>query len=166
MHWIVYISDVAWMKWNWTHKRPTWLFSVLRQCCMTYPVSLNFSGAVVHERRSVKNLGVIIHSQQNYQPHIDLATQNCTGNLMAMSHAQHVMPHSTLKRAVQALVLSTVNFCASVYISCGVTSMQGMAYSVKFHLCKCPLRHEPVVWNLLLWCKFVRLERRRRQWKI
>lgn len=96
------------------------------------PVSLNFCGAVVQETRAVKNLGVVIDRHLNYESHIDSVTRKCTGILVALSHTRHVIPRSALKCVVQALVLSVVNYCASVYGTCGATQMHRVQKIVNF----------------------------------
>ena len=59
-------------------------------------------------------------------------TAKCTGILIALSHARHVMPARTLKVVVQALVLSIVRYCMSVYGSCGVTRMARVQKIINF----------------------------------
>ena len=88
------------------------------------PITINFSGATISDARIVKNLGVYIDRHLNFQAHIDDMVKKCTGILIALSHAKHVVPAGTMKTIVQALVLSTVRYCMSVYGSCGTTQIE------------------------------------------
>ena len=96
------------------------------------PITLTFCGAVVSGARSVRNLGIHLDRHLNFQTHIDNMTAKSTGILIALSHARHVLPSNTLKIIVQALVLSVVRYCMSVYGSCGVTQMRRVQKLVNF----------------------------------
>ena len=87
------------------------------------PVTVSFCGSVVVDAGTVKNLGLYLDRHLNYQAHISAITSKCTGILIGLSHARHVIPANTLKAIVQALVISIVRYCMSVYGSCGVTQM-------------------------------------------
>ena len=87
------------------------------------PVTVSFCGTELKDTGTVKNLGLHLDRHLNYQTHIDVMTAKCTGILIALSHARHVMPARTLKVVVQALVISIVRYSMSVYGSCGVTQM-------------------------------------------
>ena len=87
------------------------------------PITVKFGGAIIGSSSSVKNLGVQLDRHLSFQEHVDAMTAKCTGILIALSHARHVIPASTLKIIVEALVLSVVRYCMSVYGSCGVTQM-------------------------------------------
>ena len=87
------------------------------------PVTVNFCGSTVVDAGTVKNLGLYLDRHLNYQAHITAMASKCTGILIALSHARHVMPANTRKVVVQALVISIVRYCISVYGSCGVTQM-------------------------------------------
>ena len=51
---------------------------------------------------------------------------------MALNHARHVIPRSTLPCLVQALVLSTVRYCMSVYGSCSITQTHRIQKIINF----------------------------------
>ena len=78
---------------------------------------------MVVDAGAVENLGLYLDRHLNFQAHISAVTSKCTGILIALGHARHVMPVNTLKIIVQALVISIVRYCMSVYGSCGVTQM-------------------------------------------
>ena len=47
-------------------------------------------------------------------------------------HARHVIPRSILKQVVEALVISVLRYCLSVYGSCGETQLQRLQKVVNF----------------------------------
>ena len=96
------------------------------------PVTLSFCGTVIPDSRQVKNLGLTIDRHLNYQSHIDTMTNKCTGILIALSHARHVIPKSSLKIIVQALVMSIVRYCISVYGSCGTVQLHRVQKVINF----------------------------------
>ena len=68
----------------------------------------------------------------DFQAHITAMTSKCTGILIALSHARHAMPANTRKIIVQALVISIVRYCMSVYGSCGETQMARVQKIINF----------------------------------
>ena len=64
--------------------------------------------------------------------HIDGVSQKCTGMLIALMHARHVIPRSVLKQVIEALVISVLRYCLSVYGSCGETQLQRLQKVVNF----------------------------------
>ena len=52
--------------------------------------------------------------------------------LTALIHARHVIPRSALKQVVEALVLSVLRYCLSVYGSCGETQLARLQKVVNF----------------------------------
>ena len=59
------------------------------------PVTISFCETVLRDTGTVKNLGLHLDRHLSYQPHIDAMTAKCTGILIALSHARHVMPART-----------------------------------------------------------------------
>ena len=96
------------------------------------PVSLSFNGTTVTESRVVKNLGLTMDRSLNFQAHIDCMSRKCSGILIALSHARHVIPGQALKVIVESLVLSIVRYCLSVYGSCGITQVHKIQKIVNF----------------------------------
>ena len=87
------------------------------------PVTLRFCGNVISDSKVVENLNISLDHHLNLQTHIDRMPRKCTGILMALNHARHVIPKSALKGITKALVLSVVvRYCVSVYGAC--TEMQ------------------------------------------
>ena len=96
------------------------------------PVTLSFCGTVVPDAKVVKNLGVSIDRHLTFESHIDDMSRKCTGILIALNHARHVIPRTALKCIVQALVLSIVRYCMSVYGSCTDTQLHRVQKIVNF----------------------------------
>ena len=67
------------------------------------PVTLRFCGNVIPDSKVVKNLGVSIDRHLNFDTHIDTLSRKCTGILMALNHARHVIPKSALKASQRRL---------------------------------------------------------------
>ena len=95
-------------------------------------VTVTFNGSQIRDSKVVRNLGVTIDRHLNYQPHIDALTSRCTGMLMALNHSRHVIPSTTLATLVQALVISVVRYCMSVYGSCNDTQLQRVHKIINF----------------------------------
>ena len=96
------------------------------------PIALRFCDTVIPDARVVKNLGVHLDRHLNFETHVDQLTRKCTGILIALSHARHVLPRRTLKGIVEALALSIVRYCISVYGSCGTTQLRRVQKIVNF----------------------------------
>ena len=96
------------------------------------PVSLRFCGIVIADAGVVKNLGVYVDRHLNFEAHVDCITRKCTGILIALSHTRNVIPRGTLKCIVEALVMSIVRYCLSIYGSCGTTQLRRVQKIVNF----------------------------------
>ena len=77
-------------------------------------------------------LGVTIDRHLNYQSHIDVMTRKCTGALLALIHARHVIPRSAIRQIVQGLVISVVRYGMSVYGTCGEQQMHRVQKILNF----------------------------------
>ena len=96
------------------------------------PVTVNFCGATIPDSRVVQNLGLHMDRHLNYQSHIDALSRKCTGVLLALSHARHVIPRAAFKAIVEALVLSIVRYCLSIYGSSGNVQIHRVQKIVNF----------------------------------
>ena len=85
------------------------------------PIQVEFMGATVTESRTVKNLGVVFDQTLTFSAHVSDVVRRCTGLLSGLSHSRHALPQDTLNTIVQALVLSSIRYCISVYGVCGIT---------------------------------------------
>ena len=87
-------------------------------------VRMVFNGSEISDSKEVQKLVVTIGRHLSYKPHVDARTRQCTGMLIALSHSLHVILSSTPATLVQAgLVISTVRYCISVYVSCNATHL-------------------------------------------
>lgn len=55
----------------------------------------------------------------SFDDHISQLVARCTGVLIALSHSRHVLPSYTLAFVVNALVVSSIRYCISIYGTCG-----------------------------------------------
>lgn len=62
-----------------------------------------------------KNLGLIFDRTLSWDGHISTLTNRCFGTLHGLSHLRNHLPPSVILVMVQALVLSQVRYCISVY---------------------------------------------------
>lgn len=95
-------------------------------------VSLSFNGSRLCESETVRSLGLVIDRHLNFQAHVDSVVSRCTGALIALSHARHVIPRSTLPNIIQALVISIVRYCISIYGSCSATQLHRIQKLINF----------------------------------
>ena len=95
-------------------------------------MTLQYCGSVIHDSRVVENLGLTIDRHLNFVNHVDALTQRCTGMLIALTHARHVIPKALLNPIVQALVISIVRYGISVYGSCGTVQMHRVQKIINF----------------------------------
>ena len=73
--------------------------------------------------KSVQNLGVIMDPVLSWDLHIKHVTDRCTGILVALLNAKHLLPADVLPLIIDALVSSHVRYCAQVYASANRTSL-------------------------------------------
>ena len=81
---------------------------------------------------SVKNLGVIMDPALSWDLHIKHVTDRCTGILVALLNAKHLLPADVLPLIIDALVFSHVRYCAQVYASANRTTILRLQKVFKF----------------------------------
>ena len=96
------------------------------------PVSLTVNGSTIHESDRVKNLGLVIDRTLSYELHIDQLVGRCTGLLVGLSHAKHRLPKEMLGNIINALVISAIRYCISVYGTATATSMARVQKVINF----------------------------------
>ena len=96
------------------------------------PVSVRFAGTKIDESTTVTNLGVIMDKHLTYHCHVSRVVSKCTGSLLALNHARHVLPTHTVKPIVTSLVVSTVRYCLSIYGTCGATEQRRLQKVLNF----------------------------------
>ena len=68
----------------------------------------------------------------SYDYHIDQLVGRCTGLLIGLSHVRYRLPKETLTTIVNALVLSTVRYCISVYGTAAAKNMSRVQKVINF----------------------------------
>ena len=96
------------------------------------PIRIKFGNATVSESVTAKNLGVTMDRYLTFEPHIDQLTAKCTGVLVTLAHAKHVLPAYTVAYVVNALVVSSIRYCISVYGTCGKTQLRRVQKLLNF----------------------------------
>ena len=96
------------------------------------PVSINFQGDIIRESRVVKNLGLYMDRHLTFVDHVNHVVGKCSGALIALMHAKHSLPKATIKPIVNALVLSSVRYCISLYGTCSITERHRIQKIVNF----------------------------------
>ena len=102
------------------------------QCRDAPEVTLTFNGSQLLESETVKSLGLVIDRHLNFKAHVDSVVSKCTGVLIALTHARQVIPRCTLPSIVQALAISMVRYCISVYGSCSKTQLRRIQKVINF----------------------------------
>ena len=95
-------------------------------------IQLEFMGTTILSSRSVKNVGVVFDQNITFLAHVDDVVRRCTGMLIGLSHCRHALPQDTLSTVVQALVVSSIRYCISVYGVCGSTQMARLQKLLNF----------------------------------
>ena len=93
---------------------------------------VNFVGYTITCSNQARILGVIFDSCLTFQPHIDQLVPKCSGMLLALNHAKHVIPTGVLKNLITALVSSIIRYCMSVYGICNQTQLHRVQKLVNF----------------------------------
>ena len=96
------------------------------------PIRIRFGESLLTESGSVKNLGLVMDRHLTFDLHIDQLLGKCTGILVALSHAKHSMPHDVLAHIVEALVMSSIRYCISIYGTHGQTQTHRIQKLINF----------------------------------
>ncbi len=71
----------------------------------------------------VKDLGITLDSYLTYNEHIQALSSSCLSKLGQISRVKHIFDESTLAKIIDTLVISKINYCASVCASEGCLNM-------------------------------------------
>ena len=96
------------------------------------PVCIRFAGSIINESTTVKNLGIVMDKHLTFSTHVSSLVPKCTGTLIALNHAKHVLPPQVIKPIVISLVISLVRYCISVYGTCGRTELRRVQKVLNF----------------------------------
>ena len=86
------------------------------------PVEIKFGSSVTSESRTVKNLDIVMDRHLTFEDHISQLVAKCTGLLISLSHSKRALTSWTVAHVVNALVVSSIRYCVSVYGSSGKLS--------------------------------------------
>ncbi len=76
---------------------------------------LKFIGKTLIPVTEVKDLGITLDSYLNYNEHIQALSSSCLSKLGQISRVKHIFDESTLAKIIDTLVISKINYCASVW---------------------------------------------------
>ena len=62
-----------------------------------------------------KNLGIMLDRSLSWDAHVSLGIRRCFGILIGLSHLRNYLPPSVVSAVVDALALSQIRYCLSVY---------------------------------------------------
>ena len=71
-------------------------------------------------------------SNLNYQAHVDVTTRKCTGILISLNHARHVIPKNAIRPIIEGLVISILRYGLSVYGTCGQVQLNRVQKLINF----------------------------------
>ena len=77
-----------------------------------------------------KNLGLTFDRTISWDSHTSTITKRCFGTLHGLSHLRNHLPPSVVIVLVQALVLSQIRYCISVYGNCTQRNLLGLKKSL------------------------------------
>ena len=69
----------------------------------------------IHPVSEAKNLGIVFDRSLSWDAQVSLVIRRCFGVLIGMSHLRHYLPPSVVSTVVNALALSQIRYCLTVY---------------------------------------------------
>ena len=81
-------------------------------------IHVSNSSDVIKSSRVAKNLGFLVDVQLKFTEQVSQTIKSCSFQLKKISSFRNCMTRDTCKRLIGALVLSRLNFCASLYQLC------------------------------------------------
>ena len=79
-----------------------------------------------------KNLGMTFDRTLSWDSHVSAVTRRCFGTLCGLSHLRNHLPPSVVTTLVEALVLSQIRYCISVYGNCTQTNLSRIQKIINF----------------------------------
>ena len=95
------------------------------------PVKIKFGSSFITESQTVKNLGLTMDRCLSFDDHITHLVAKSTGILISLAHSRHVLPSWTAY-VVNALVVSSIRYCVSVYGSCNDSQLHRVQKLLNF----------------------------------
>ena len=78
-------------------------------------VSIMIGNDTILTVSSVRNLGILFHKELKWIVHINCLTSNLYYILRKVAHVPHLLNEEATKTIIQALVLSKIDYCNSIY---------------------------------------------------
>ncbi len=76
---------------------------------------LKFIGKTLIPVTEVKDLGITLDSYLTYNEHIQALSSSCLSKLGQIRRVKHIFDESILAKIIDTLVISKINYCASVW---------------------------------------------------
>ena len=105
-----------------------------QNCRGMVPTTIRFREDIVRESPTVRNLGVLFDKNLSWDSHVSALVKKCNGILIGLTHVRHQIPSSLLPVIVDALVLSHVRYCLSVFGNGSEKNMQRLQKILNFGL--------------------------------
>ena len=110
------------------------VFGSRQNCRGMAPVSIRFRDDVVREGPTVRNLGVLFDKFLTWDSHVSALVQKCYGILIGLAHVRHQIPPALIPTLVNALVVSHVRYCLTVFGNGTDKNMQRIQKILNFAL--------------------------------
>ena len=98
------------------------------------PTTIRFREDIVRESPTMRNLGVVFDKNLSWDSHVSALVKKCNGILIGLSHVRHQIPPSLLPIIVDALVISHVRYCLTVFGNGSEKNMQRLQKILNFGL--------------------------------
>ena len=95
-------------------------------------IIVNFGSSQLTTSESAKILGVHIDSNLSWQHQTSKIVQRCFGLLIAINKLKHVLPRSTVKLLIEALVFSHIRYCLPAWAPNTVTQRRRLEKVINF----------------------------------
>ena len=92
------------------------MFGTRSQLSKIGEVSIKIGNDTISAVPSVRNLGVHFDKELKWTVHINRLTSNLYHILRKVAHVQHLFNEDATKTIIQALVLSKIDYCNSIYL--------------------------------------------------
>ena len=107
-------------------KKTQFIFIGTRQIISQIPenVTINFDNESITPSKQVKNLGIYIDNELQFDIHINELCKKATGTLLYINRMSDRFDKETRTQIVQTLVLSMINYCLKIWGTTNRTQLQ------------------------------------------
>ena len=117
-----------------TSKTELIAFGSRQNCRDLAPISIQFREDTIREGPMVRNLGVLFDKHLTWDSHVSALVKKCNGILIGLSHVRHQIPPDLLPTLVNALVISHVRYCLTVFGNGSEKNIQRLQKILNFAL--------------------------------